>query len=582
MNTLRSLTPHRYRSRHTGATRGSGLSRIVCLVALFVIFAASMRAQYPVTPSSFPDKNFYSVVLKNYSMFNGTYYQTVSVPAMDVKSCNIADLTGIGLFPILQTLDCSNNQLTSVNLSYNAILTTVTIYKNKLRGTNMDNFISNLFDRSGQATKGELRIIYNEDASTGNQMTTEQVAAAKKKGWTPKQSTNGTTWTDYPGVVLINSKNFPDSKFQAWLKTKTYGQDGVLTPSEIAGVTSIDVRDEAISDLTGINYFTALTELDCSFNKLTTLDVSKNTALTELGCSYNQLTNLDVSGCTALTKLACYNNQLTNLDVSKNTALTELDCSSNQLTNLDVSGCTALTELDCCGNQLTNLDVSKNTALTELVCSYNQLTDLDVSKNTKLTELYCSGNQLTDLDVSKNTALTELNCSSNQLTDLDVSDCTALTELYCGGNQLSDLDVSKNTALTELGCNNNQLHGAAVNKLINSLPETTEAALYFYYNEKPDGNEITTAQVAAAKKEKGWTTYYWNNSIYNWLPYEGISITAGDLNNDSKIDAADVALLISYLTNPEAFEGEELALDVNADGVVDDKDLDELVNNILK
>ena len=498
MNTLRSLTPHRYRSRHTGATRGSGLSRIVCLVALFVIFAASMRAQYPVTPSSFPDKNFYSVVLKNYSMFNGTYYQTVSVPAMDVKSCNIADLTGIGLFPILQTLDCSNNQLTSVNLSYNAILTTVTIYKNKLRGTNMDNFISNLFDRSGQATKGELRIIYNEDASTGNQMTTEQVAAAKKKGWTPKQSTNGTTWTDYPGVVLINSKNFPDSKFQAWLKTKTYGQDGVLTDAEIAGVTSIDVRDEAISDLTGINYFTALTELDCSFNKLTTLDVSKNTALTEL------------------------------------------------------------------------------------VCSYNQLTDLDVSKNTKLTELYCSGNQLTDLDVSKNTALTELNCSSNQLTDLDVSDCTALTELYCGGNQLSDLDVSKNTALTELGCNNNQLHGAAVNKLINSLPETTEAALYFYYNEKPDGNEITTAQVAAAKKEKGWTTYYWNNSIYNWLPYEGISITAGDLNNDSKIDAADVALLISYLTNPEAFEGEELALDVNADGVVDDKDLDELVNNILK
>ena len=396
---------------------------------------------------------------------------------MDVKSCNIADLTGIGLFPTLQILDCSNNQLTSVNLSQNAFLTTVTIYKNKLRGTYMDNFISNLFDRSGQATKGELRIIYNENASTGNQMTTEQVAAAKKKGWTPKQSTNGTTWTDYPGVVLINSTNFPDSKFQAWLKTQTYGQDGVLTPSEIAGVTSINVQSEAISDLTGINYFTALTKLNC-------ID--------------NQLTNLNVSGCTALTKLNCYDNQLTNLDVSGCTALTELYCRGNQLTNLNVSGCTALTELDCYDNQLTNLDVSKN------------------------------------------------------------------------------------TALTVLGCYNNQLHGVAVNKLINSLPKTTEAGLYFIYNnvETPDDNEITTAQVKAAK-EKGWTTYYWNNSHYDWLEYEGISITAGDLNNDSKIDAADVALLISYLTNPEAFEGEELALDVNADGEVNTDDLNALVSIII-
>jgi hypothetical protein len=59
--------------------------------------------------------------------------------------------------------------------------------------------------------------------------------------------------------------------------------------------------------------------------------VSGCTALTYLDCLYNRLTNLNVSGCTALTELHCYDNQLTNLNVSGCTALTDLDCRSNQL-----------------------------------------------------------------------------------------------------------------------------------------------------------------------------------------------------------------------------------------------------------
>ena len=41
----------------------------------------------------------------------------------------------------------------------------------------------------------------------------------------------------------------------------------------------------------------------------------------------------------------------TNLDVSNNTALTDLECNNNQLTSLDVSQNTALTYLYCDGNK---------------------------------------------------------------------------------------------------------------------------------------------------------------------------------------------------------------------------------------
>ena len=105
------------------------------------------------------------------------------------------------------------------------------------------------------------------------------------------------------------------------------------------------------------------------------------TALEDLCCDSNNLTSLDVSGCTALEDLYCYDNNLTSLDVSSNTALEELNCSSNNLTELDVSSCTALYCLDCYSNNLTSLDVSGCTALFELKCYSNNLTELDLSHN---------------------------------------------------------------------------------------------------------------------------------------------------------------------------------------------------------
>ena len=257
--------------------------------------------------------------------------------------------------------------------------------------------------------------------------------------------------------VAIDPTNFPDANFRAYVCTFDTDNDDRLTTTELAAVKSMRLIGKSIGDLTGIEHFTALTELDCRRNQLTSLDLSKNTALQVLNCNNNPLTSLVLGGNTALTKLSCTNNQLTSLDLSKNTALQVLDCEGNQLASLDVSANTALEELYCGNNPLTSLDVSANTALTDLNCINTQRTSLDVSKNTALTSLLCGDNQLTSLDVSANTALTSLLCAKNQLTSLDVSKNTDLTDLDCRWNQLTWLDVSKNTALTDLDCRWNQL-----------------------------------------------------------------------------------------------------------------------------
>ena len=118
------------------------------------------------------------------------------------------------------------------------------------------------------------------------------------------QSQGGTT------DIEINATNFPDANFRSYLLSRSYGSDGVLTQDEINGVTYLFVNNKQIGSLKGIEYFTALTELYCYGNQLTTLDVSKNTALTYLSCAYNQLTTLDGLKNTALTNLSCYANNL--------------------------------------------------------------------------------------------------------------------------------------------------------------------------------------------------------------------------------------------------------------------------------
>ena len=213
--------------------------------------------------------------------------------------------------------------------------------------------------------------------------------------------------------VAIDNINFPDANFRTVVENYDTNKDGNLSDTEIATVEAIDCFKKGITNLKGIEYFTALKILWCAENQLTALDVSENTALRFLSCYRNRLTTLDVDKNTALEELYCYSNQLTKLDVSKNTSLTILNCIYNQLTTLDVNKNTALNKLWCGDNRLTTLDVSKNTALTDLYCSScNQLTELDVSKNTSLTELDCDENQLTSLDLS-NTNMDDLDCYDN-------------------------------------------------------------------------------------------------------------------------------------------------------------------------
>jgi len=196
--------------------------------------------------------------------------------------------------------------------------------------------------------------------------------------------------------------------------------DNFVTTANIVGVTSLDVHNKNISDLTGIEDFKALTQLYCSNNRLAMIDVSKNTALKILWCYFNRLSVLDVSANTNLISLVCNNNFITALDVTKNVYLNVLVFEYNSLMSIDISKNAVLSRLECGHNDLTSLDVSNNLQLSILACGNNQISNLDLASNRNLTSLNCEFNMITELMLTNNGLLTNINVSNNNLCRLNI------------------------------------------------------------------------------------------------------------------------------------------------------------------
>jgi uncharacterized protein YjdB len=418
--------------------------------------------------------------------------------ALTELRCGNNELTSLDVSKntLLQNLYCCGSQLTSLNVSNNIALANLDCRINHLASLDLSNNTALQFATVGNQT----------DASGNAQWILVKRGSLADSVFPTLGDTGGFNYM----VSFVIS--IPDANFKAYLvhNFDTNG-DGEISEQEVAAVTTIECSGKSIASLEGIQYFTALKELYCYDNQLTSLDVSKNTSLIKLHCYNNQLTSLNVSANTALTNLHCSSNHLKSLDLSKNTSLQNLLCFSNHLASLDLSNNAALQyafvgkQTDASGNlqwilvkrgSLANsvfpglgaasglnsmvsfvisipdatfkaylvqnfdtngdgeISTAEAAAVTEIYCGDKSISSLaGIQYFTALTVLYCYANQLTSLDVSNNTALVTLSCHQNKLTSLNISANTALTSLSCYGNQLSSLDASTMAGSSfELGC----------------------------------------------------------------------------------------------------------------------------------
>ena len=433
--------------------------------------------------------------------------------------------------------------------------------------------------------------------------------------------------SDEQVVALLTYSYFPDANFRNYL-LGLYPK-GYITRSDVNARTSLTVSGKYISNLSGIEYFSKLTYLDCRANQLTTLpalpttletllcssnhfetlhinnyahlkklDISNNTRLTDLYCGDNALTDLNVANCPIMTTLSCGNNQLTDFS-SLPASLQTLNCSGNKFNTLMLVGLSAMSWLDVSYNQyltslhcydgvLKTLKVEGCSALKTIDCHNNQLTSFVVREPHSLQYLDCSNNKLSGaysfsgittlkmLNISNNPSLTLLYCYENALTSLNVTGCSSLKTLFCSHNNLTGLSLQGLNSLESLEINANQIKEAAMGTLVNDLRTIPvgNTGEFKVQGGSGEGNVITQAQVNTARAKRWIPKKYVNN---NWTEIPA-SVT-GDVNGDGKVNVSDVTALINMILG--VIPKDEARADINGDGKVNVSDVTALVNLIL-
>ena len=178
--------------------------------------------------------------------------------------------------------------------------------------------------------------------------------------------------------------------------------------TEMAALTSIDLQEAVISDLTGLDHAINLTELHLYNNSISDISaVAGLIHLTRLVLRDNPISDISpVAGLTNLTELGFQDNSISDISpVVSLTNLAWLRFSDNSISDISaVAGLTNLMGLFINGNSVS--DISAVTGLTNLVSlnlSYNMVFDLSpLVANTGLgagVGVFVAGNPLNSLSL---------------------------------------------------------------------------------------------------------------------------------------------------------------------------------------
>ena len=269
----------------------------------------------PVNESNFPDEPFRNYISDNIDTSSDghlSHTELSAVIAMDISGLGIHSLQGIEHFTDLESLDCSDNHLTSLDLSANTRLRDLQADSNCLDVKVDDEKRFDLRDLPGfdmskvsdwQGGHVEDSILYFEE-----EIVTYTYRVVNNGGF------EGVVFmlrTDFPDPIPVNNETFPDEAFRAYVSENIdVSHDGNLSEGEINSVTTMDVSGLGIRSLQGMEYFTALESLDCSDNELTSLDLSANTKLQSLNAENNIYRDvvLDVNEAFNLSALPNFDN----------------------------------------------------------------------------------------------------------------------------------------------------------------------------------------------------------------------------------------------------------------------------------
>lgn len=259
----------------------------------------------------------------------------------------------------------------------------------------------------------------------------------------------------YVNITDANFRGYLQQNFPACFNANNQMD---TTCAAITSTTYLYLGFKNIADLTGVQYFDALTNLYCNNNQLISLPPLP-ASLTFIDCGNNDLTTLGNLPSNLQTLTANQNN-LSSVPTLPN-SITMLRVDYNQVSSLPNLPPNLLL-LNCEHNAIPNLPTLPAT-LAWLYCGFNQLVNFPPLPN-NLYHLTFYANQIPSSAIPANLPanLRQFDAALNPLTVFpDFSNCPNIEKINVGGTQIPSIPPLPNT-LTEFRCSNNLL--------INNLP----------------------------------------------------------------------------------------------------------------
>jgi len=288
--------------------------------------------------------------------------------SIDFSTNGLLDLVDISKSPKIRTLDfstnfelrdlrCDDSDLRTLDLSANNKLEVLTCTGNpRLKSLNIAN--------GNNVNMYQLWAHYNPAL---NCVAVDDVALAQSKTsatgpWLIdfKQGTQDPrpVYSTYATCAAPGKTFVPDDDFEAALKSGGYDSgapDNEVSTSNISSITTLDISDKYIYDLTGLEDFVSLQTLTCNRNYMKSIDLTNMANLQTLTLQDNtSLTTLILPGGANVSPKANNNSNKSNV---VNTTLITLDLQGNSLTSLNLQNYSRLTTIKVNGNNLSSLNV---------------------------------------------------------------------------------------------------------------------------------------------------------------------------------------------------------------------------------
>lgn len=402
--------------------------------------------------------------------------EVIVVTSVDCSGQGIKSLSGIEYLQNLTELDCSDNDLESLDCRYNEQLTSLNFKRNRL----------SKIDLSGNTLLLELNC--EENLLKTLNISLNPVLTSLKVNHNPLEKLNfgehihvlsgytrpDVSRPDYPFIQPEFSYAGVASEYYIDLYVDTHSLT-VIAPAAVRMYVTGTVENLTLEDCSALRW------LECDNVGLKTLNCKSATELSYVSCTENQLKHLDLTGKKQLRYLNCKGSPLESLSVENK--LTHLAC-DGAVGVVDVDKFTDLTHLSCSDVRLKSSDFS---ALQDLeYLSYKNCADktLNISENEKLKVLNISGaSALGICDLSKLKALTWFGCVGCGIKSLMLPTTTSLI-LDCSGNELECLDASMIGSLQLMA------PGNKITSFI--LGEAVDARYQYCFRQTSDNLKITS------------------------------------------------------------------------------------------